>query len=284
MTARAWRIIVGTLAAVLVAPPLAAQASPATGAIVLQIRPRTGDTLRVRLDQTVEMAGTVRGRDSTTSTTTESSTLVVLSRLHVESADQDGVTIVAETDSVRLSSPPSSASGAMLAWAQAAQGRRVRFRVASDGSTFPAGDPEWRGPAAGPIVAQMPATLPRKPITVGTTWSSALDVPVTGGIGPKTMATLTATFRFDSLSRSGELAYVSIRGRLSRARPDVKEGVASVVETSGTVTGYLLVDRRRGWITDARTSLAVRSLVAPSVRGKPPMRVQMTITQWMRVM
>lgn len=283
MRGRRWWIV-GSLSAVLLAPPLAAQAAPAAGAIFLQIRPRTGDTLRVRLDQTVEMAGTVRGRDSATSTTTESSTLVVLSRLHVESADQDGVTIVAETDSVRLTSPPSSASGAMLAWAQAVQGRRVRFRVATDGSTSPAGDPEGRAGPTGPIVAQMPATLPRKAIAPGTSWSSALEVPVTGGIGPKAMATLTATFRFDSLSRSGELAYISIRGRLSRASPEVKEGVASVVETAGTVTGYLLVDRRRGWITDARTSLSVRSLVAPSVRGKPPMRVQVTITQWMRVM
>lgn len=264
--------------------PLGAQVPSPAGAVLLQIRPRAGDTLRVRLDQTVEMAGTVRGRDSVTSLATESSTLVVLSRLHVESTDQDGVTIVAETDSVRLTSPPSSASGAMLAWAQGAQGRRVRFRVATDGSTSPAGDADWRAPPPGAIVTQMPATLPRKPITVGATWTSAMDVPVTGALGPRAMATLTATFRFDSLSRSGELAYVSIRGRLSRAAQEVKEGVASVVETTGTVSGYLLVDRRRGWITDARTTVSVRSLVAPSVRGKPPMRVQMTITQWMRVM
>ncbi|HSA54554.1 MAG TPA: hypothetical protein VLE53_02570 [Gemmatimonadaceae bacterium] len=250
-------------------------------AVLLQIRPRAGDTLRVRLDQTVEMTGTVRG--SAGPSMSESSSLVVLTRLYVETADLDGVSVVAFTDSVRLTSAPNSASGTMLAWARAAQGHRFRFRVSTDGSTS-AGDGIWGERQQGAMLAQMPATLPRRPITTGTTWTSAMDVPLAGTTDGKGTTTLTATFRFDSLSRSGELAFLSVRGRLSRSATGTRDGAASISETSGTMTGSVLVDRRRGWITDARTTIALRSLVIPAAKEKPPMRVQVTISQWMRVM
>ena len=248
---------------------------------MLQIRPRAGDTLRVRLDQTVEMTGTVRG--SSGPSLSESSSLVVLTRLYVENADLNGVSILAFTDSVRLTSAPNSASGTMLAWARAAQGHRFRFRVATDGSTS-AGDGIWGAQQQGAMLTQMPATLPRRPITPGTTWTSAMEVPLAGTTEGKGATTLTATFRFDSLSRSGELAFLSVRGRLSRSSTGSRDGAASITETSGTMTGYVLVDRRRGWITDARTTVSMRSLVIPTAKEKPPMRVQVTISQWMRVM
>jgi hypothetical protein len=235
----------------------------------------------VRLDQTVEMTGILRSGERAMS---ESSSLVVLTRLYVEEADLDGVTILAQTDSVRLVSAPNSATGTMLAWARAAQGHRFRFRVTPDGSTSPAKGNAWGSAPAGAILTQMPATLPPRPIAPGATWSSAMEVPMAGSVEAKGTAMLTATFRFDSLSRSGELAFLSIRGRLSRSSSARREGETSVVETSGTVSGTVLVDRRRGWITDARTTVVMRSLVIPSAKDKPPMRVQVTISQWVRAM
>jgi hypothetical protein len=268
----------------MVAGPLA---PPALGAqpagVVLQLRPRTGDTLRLRLDQTVEMTGTVRAGAPNETVATESSTLVVLTRLVIESADADASTVLAITDSVRLSSSPNSSSGSLLGWAKAIEGQRFRFRVSPDGSTSLAGRESWGGPQVGAMFAQMPATLPRKAITPGSSWNSSMIVSLSGTPDTKGTATLLATFRFDSLSPSGELAFLSVRGRLTREPPETR-GKADLVETSGTVTGYVLVDRRRGWITDARTTIAVRSLVIPADPGKPPMRVLMTISQWMRAM
>ena len=134
------------------------------------------------------------------------------------------------------------------------------------------------------MLAQMPATLPRRPIAPGSTWTSTMDVSLGATPETKGTATLAATFTFDSLSRSKELAFLSVHGRLMREPPDPRGKEGDVIETSGTLTGQVLVDLRRGWITDARTTIAVRSLVIPGNSAKPPMRVRMTISQWMRAM
>jgi hypothetical protein len=253
-----------------------------SGSVLLQVRPGAGDTIRVRLDQTVEMTGT-SGADG--KPLSESGTLVLLATLAVESVDDDGATIVSVTDSVRVNSPPNSASSAVLAWAAIAANRAVRFRVAPNGAAYV---PSGRGRAAPSpaVAAHMPATLPSRAITPGTSWNSVVQVPLASSVDPRGTATLVATFTFDSLSRSGELAFLSLRGRLTKADP---EGAASpdarnLVETSGTVVGHVMLDRRRGWITDARTTFSLLSLVSPSDPTKPVMRVKMTISQWLRAM
>ena len=258
--------------------PLHAQAS----AVLLQLRPRVGDTLRLRLDQTVEMAGTTRTA-SGENTSTESSTLVLLSRLVVESSDSGGASVLAIADSVRLSSPPGSATGSLMAWATLIEGRQFRFRVGTDGSTSIAGALPGSTIQVGSLLAQMPATLPRRAITPGTTWTRSMEIPLATASHPQGTATLTATFEFDSLSKNGELAFLSISGRLTRSNAEPTKRGAEIVESSGTIAGHVLVDRRRGWITDARTTLSVRSLVTHA-DGKPPMRIRMVVSQWMRAM
>ncbi len=275
-------LIAGLVAGI---PAPHARAGAQSGAVLLELRPRAGDTLRLRLDQTVEMSGTVIG--SVDSLSIESSTLVVLTRLIIESADSVSATVVALTDSVRLASPPHSATGSLLDWARALQGQRLRFRVATDGSTILAGRVATGRAPVGGMLAEMPATLPVRPVAPGATWTRTVVVPLVGTPDPSGTATLTATFQFDSLSRSGELAFLSLRGRLTRGPTESKGDkgrVAEVVQTSGTVIGHVLVDRRRGWITDARTTISLRSLVTPADRKKPPMRVRVTISQWMRAM
>ena len=260
---------------------LAEQASAQAGNVLLQVRPGAGDTIRIRLDQSVEMTGPP-GPDG--KPVVESGTLVLLATLAVESVDDEGATIVSVTDSLRVNSPPNSASSAVLAWGAMAASRAVRFRVAPNGSAYV---PSGRGRAlASPVTATMPATLPSRSIAPGATWNSVLQVPLASSVDPKGTATLVASFTFDSLSKSGELAFISLKGRLMKSdveatRPAVGR---STVETSGTVEGQVLLDRRRGWITDARTTFSLFSLVTPGDPAKAPVRVRMTISQWLRAM
>lgn len=214
--------------------------------------------------------------------------LVMLARLTVESADDAGATVLAIADSVRTESSGSYES-AVLRQARALQGQRFRFRVSPDGSTTVTGVDAWAGPAVGSLVSQLPATLPSEPVQLGASWNRSVDIPLAVSPDGKTTATLTAVFRLDSLSPSGEFAYLSMKGRLVRSGP-MQGGAGGAkappgfVQTSGSVNASLLLDRRRGWIADARTVISLRSLVSGSGKDVAPLRVRMKITQWMRVM
>lgn len=284
-------MVVGWLAAAAcagMARAAAAQSPAAPGGvapIVLQLRPRPGDLLRLRLDQTIEMSVSGRAGDDTTAADVTS--LVMLARLTVESSDLDGATVMAVADSVRIESSGSYQSD-VLRQAAALQGQRFRFRVAPDGATAVSGSDAWAGPAVGSLLSQLPATLPRDPVLPGATWNRSVDIPLAATTDGRATATLTATFRFDSLSRSGEFAYLSMKGRLVRSGP-MQAGArggsnGGFVQTSGSVSGNILLDRRRGWIADARTVISLRSLVSGRGKDPSPLRVRMKITQWMRVM
>lgn len=265
--------------------PAAAQATGG-GAVVLQLRPRPGDTLRLRIEQTIEMAGPTRSSDD--SSETRLTTLMLLARLAVESADAEGATVLAHTDSVRIESNDPFQSNVLQA-ARALQGERFRFRVAPDGATRVSGADAWAAPAVGSFLSQLPATLPREAVAPGGSWTRTVEIPLAGAGANPARATLTATFRLDSLSRAGDYAYLSLQGRLIRSGA-MKDGAGGggsgggFVQTSGSVTGHILIDRRRGWIVDARTVTAIRSLVTPRSGSAAPVRMRSTITQWMRVM
>jgi hypothetical protein len=52
---------------------------------------------------------------------------------------------------------------------------------------------------------------------------------------------------------------------------------------SGNMTGGLVIDRRRGWITEARMTYLVRSVMTPPVGSNAgSLRFRMKVTQWMR--
>ncbi len=268
---------------------VAAQMTGSGAPVLLQLRPRPGDLLHLRLDQTIEMG--VSPRPEEDSTTTDVTTLVMLARLTVESADVDGATVMAVADSVRTESSGSYQSD-VLRQARALQGQRFRFRVSPDGSTAVTGVDAWAGPAVGTLLSQLPATLPSEPVMPGASWNRSVDIPLAVSAEGKTTATLTAVFHLDSLSKNGEFAYLSMKGRLVRSGPTQpsapgKKGESGFVQTSGSVTASLLLDRRRGWIADAKTLISLRSLVTgKNAKGgeTAPLRVRMKITQWMRVM
>jgi hypothetical protein len=63
------------------------------------------------------------------------------------------------------------------------------------------------------------------------------------------------------------------------------EGANQGVELSGAVTGAMQVNRARGWMTESRFTVLVRSLITPPPSsGLAPMRFTTRVTQRLRTM
>ena len=273
------RAVLARLAVVVACTSLAAGAAVAQP-VALRIAPPIGETMRMRLDQRMEMTGTTRvgAGDSTASVVT---TLLVISRTFVERRDRDATILLASTDSVAASSSGADSQSVATETRRALQGKRVRLRIAPDGATEIVSGDGGASAELNALFAQMPATLPSTPVAVGQAWSRVMRAPI-GTAGGKEGGKLQATFKLDSLSRNGDLAYVSLVGMLTRP-PSSKDGWATL-STTGSMNGGLVVDRRRGWIADARMTYMVRSTMAPSSGSSgEPMRFRMKVTQWVRV-
>jgi hypothetical protein len=233
------------------------------------------------MDQTVEMAGTTRNGELDV-TNSELHTMVVLTRIAIEQTDLEGATVTAITDTVRLTSSDGNVGGSLLGWARLMQGQRFQFRVGTDGSTSLVGSDAATASQVAMFLAQLPASLPKEPIVPGASWNRSMDIPMSVMSAARGTATMSATFHFDSLTHGGDLAFLSVRGRLTRQASPPKGSSAPTVEMNGTMVGTVVVDRRRGWITDARSQISVRSLLTPTKVEQPPVRVRLKITQWMR--
>lgn len=263
---------------VLWAAPLAAQ--PA--GVQLQLRPRAGDTLRVRLDQTIEMSRSGRPNDDDEEAGDVAS-LVLLARIAIEALEEGGVLVQAMADSVRVAGTGGLESTPSLRAARAMQGQRFRFHVRPDGSIM-MHDQAPLAQGVGEFFSQLPATLPRERLNVGDSWVRAVELPLAAAPDGRGSATLNATFRLDSLSRNLEYAFLSVRGRLVRAGP-LAGARRTMVQTAGEVSGKILLDLRRGWIADARSVVTLQSLISGGTGKEPgPSRVRVKITQWMRVL
>ncbi|MGQ0649481.1 MAG: hypothetical protein ACT4P7_18155 [Gemmatimonadaceae bacterium] len=262
---------------------LAAAVSAAAQGVQLQLRPRAGDTLRVRLDQTIEISRTNKPTDDDDEPG-DAASLVMLARIAVESADLHGSMVMALTDSVRITSSETFRLSPTLQAARALQGQRFRFRVQPDGGTMLAGSDALGDPGLGTLFSQLPATLPREKLLVGASWVRTVELPLAATPDGRGTATLNATFRFDSLSQSGEYAHLSVKGRLVRSGPLPGGARGAFVQTAGDVTGKILIDLRRGWIADARSVVTLRSLVSAAGKEAAATRVRVKITQWMRVL
>ena len=247
--------------------------------VLLQIRPRRGDTLHVRMDQEVEMSGTARVGAADTTMTMRSG-MHVATRAIVLKRDARSVTILSVTDSVALTS--SVAPAEMLERTRRAlEGKQVYLRVGLDGASQLLDDrPDAHDMRD--LFAQMPATLPAKPVRVGDSWTRQVMLPSASEPGAKHGASVKATFRLDSLTQRGDVAWISLRGEIARdSAPDMPPGATFAMR--GALTGTITVDRRRGWLSSSRTVLSVQSALEPppgSTGG--PMKFRMTVTQWMR--
>jgi hypothetical protein len=251
--------------------------------VLLEIRPTPGDTLHLRLEQMVEMKGTTRvgKRDSTM---TMSTSMGILARAIILGADSSGARVLTITDSVEVTAAQASRDANGDRVRRELAGSRVEMRVLPDGSSQIVSDPGTLSNDLRSLVAQMPATLPRTPVKVGERWTRVVTVPIQAQGGVATTASLRTTFRFDSLSRNGDIAWISLLGELSRTAVDSSSG-RSGVEMTGTIRGGMTVDRKRGWMTDSRAVITLRSVVPPA-RGSraSPMHFNLTITQRMRAL
>jgi len=250
--------------------------------VLLQIRPHIGDTLRMHLSQSVEMTGTTpdHAGDSTSMTTS----VEVFTRAIAEQWTSGGTLMQTITDSVKTT--PASATGLDGLRRRALQAKRVWLRVSPDGGMEVVHDTDPSSELQ-EIFGGMPAMLARQPVRVGEKWTREMQIPLSGE--PGAMGLVKATFRLDSLGRNGDIAFVSLHGTMSRA--DASGAAISVASytTSGTLSGTIQIDRRLGWITDSRSSIIVRSTIAPTParKGDPPrapMQVRTKITQWIRAM
>lgn len=251
--------------------------------VLLQIRPHIGDTLRMHLSQTVEMTGTTRGArtDSVRSMTTS---IEVFTRAIAQQWTTNGTLMQTITDSVAMN-PVSAGSLADLRRG-AMQGKRVWLRVSTDGAMelVDDGDPnsELRH-----IFGEMPAVLSRTTVSVGDKWTREMQIPLSNE--PGAVGAVRATFQLDSLGRSGDIAYISMRGTMSRINTLGAAPAGPGYGTTGQLSGTIQIDRRLGWITDSKSTIIVRSSIAtnPARQGeadRAPMEVRTKITQWIRVM
>jgi len=251
-----------------VAASLITAASAEAQPVLLQIKPHVGDTIAVRLTQTVDMSGaSVRANTIPRRmiTTTE-----VFSRAIVESVAGDHLTVLAVTDSIRMASSRGSRPGTP----QRVRGKEgsMKLRLSSDGGAEVVDSEASEELRA--IFGQMPAMLSKKPVAVGGKWTREMRIPIAGEAGA--MGLIRATFHLDSLGRNGDIAYISMRGTLSH---DHRDGSDS--EVDGWMTGSLQLDRRLAWITESRAEIDVTSVLRASA-GAEAMRVRTRVTQFLK--
>ena len=261
------------------AVPLGAQ-TPATlnGAVRLEVRPHVGDTVSVRLEQSVEMTGTRRigGRDSTARVM---SSMMMLARTMVESVAPEYTVVTMHTDSVQVSSTDDH-EGQMQAQAERAlRGTTSRLRLLPDGTAE--GLDGSMGPDGAALLAVMPGTLPNDPVAVGGRWTRSMTIPAVNAT--KGAGRVKTVFRLDSVTAAGRYAWISMKGTLRR---DESAPLAGTGERAGALSGSLVggmkLDRRRGWVVTTWTDMTVKSTVTTPGAPNVPLHVIVRVTQRMR--
>lgn len=249
--------------------------------VLLQIKPHVGDTLTVRLEQKVEMDGSpadcssssaLRSGGQPCSAMRRQMTTVsqVFSRAIVQGVSAEGASVLAVTDSVR--SAVSRDGSVPNPRRVPARGKAIKLRVSTDGGavvTDEAASDELRS-----MFGQMPAMLSQAPVRVGGKWTREMRIPIAGEEGA--LGLVRATFQLDSLGGNGDIAYITMRGKLSH---DHRDGSNS--ELDGSMTGSIQLDRRLAWITDTRAVIDVTSIFRPGA-GAERMRVRTKITQYLK--
>jgi len=256
---------------------MASRADAQTSMVLLELRPREGDTVRMRLDQTTEMIGARRGSSARQVVTT----LTMFSRAIVEGTLPASALITAITDSVDLVSNDEHARALAREAQRQLEGRQMRLRLSPDGTVAVADQQTTVPREVTDLVSVMPASFPREMIAVGATWERAMPIPPNPAFGIGVGWLVRSTFRLDSLTENGNYAFVSMRG----AMEDASRGARSLQPLEGSVVGRLIVNRQRGWLAESRFQVDMLTTIAVGdADGKTaPMQFRMRITQHMRV-
>ena len=279
-----------------------------TARINLVVRPHVGDTLWLNLEQTMETrsgpvteprngnaaaggANSAR-RPAAASpeygpvvdrSTAQSTFMRLNAHSTVEFSDIRTTALTVLTDSLSMRTGSGGQLGPARTLALAAGERRTRINVTPDGAMTVI-NPGVGSATLAAGLSGMPPMLPSRPVAIGDKWVRDVPLPSLPMTGVRTDGIVHARFRFDSLTRGGRLAYISLTGTLRRegAARDLPPGTQ--VATSGVLRGYLIVDRTRGWITEAETVIEVQSEVTPRVGDTAKARaLDIRLLQRMRV-
>lgn len=270
-----FRRIAGVSTVLVVVLTIIVSAPAHSQAVLLRINPRLGDTLAVWMNQKVEMTGMpvecARAEVCAEDTRSMTTVMEVFSRAIIRRKTSEGAVVLAVTDSIRTSTSPGNRKPTSPS---RVRGRddTIDLRVSADGSVEVVDEDASDELRA--LFGQMPATLSGKPVSVGDRWTRQMRIPIAGR--SQTSGVVSATFSLDSLGRSGEMAYISMRGTLSH---DQRSGGDS--DFAGSMSGAIQLDRRLGWISETRAVIDVTSVVQPASGGRP-MRVRTRVTQLLR--
>lgn len=300
-----WRLLV--LGGGLLAPLAAgaqrrsAKAAPQEG-IQLLVRPRVGDTLRLQVEQTIEMHGrrsngpAASGAPGKLGSAPEplygpradrANARVTQVQLYahslVEASDLTATTLLATTDSITTWEGAAGDEVSLQPMIIANDTRQVRVRVTPDGA-MRMSDPPPGATAVGATLSSVPGLLPAGLVRVGSVWTRDMTLPSIPLSGYRADGVVQARLRLDSLTRGGRDAWISITGKLRRDGAARELPAGTRIITAGTIQGSMQVDRERAWIVEAHTVLDVQSDVAPGPAGTvTPMRLDFRIVQHVRV-
>jgi hypothetical protein len=268
------RLVAVALLSAACSPPAAAQS------VFLRLHPRVGDTLHTRLDQQTEVSGTMRGSGGT-SLKPVTTSVALISRTIVQSSLAASTIVLTIVDSADVRTTDEHAASQVAAAERSLRGSRMLLRLAADGTVESAQDAQGVAltPDMSDAMAAMPAIFPHRPVSPGDQWTREMPLPMGGPAGTRGAGRVNATFHFDSLDHAGTIAFLSVRGDVL---PSAEREDAAL---SGTISGVMQVDRTRGWMTDSRFLILIRSAVTPPASsGLAPMRFVTRVTQRLRTM
>ncbi len=270
-------------------------------AISLVVQPQRADVFRLHLRQDIEISGTKReapampGERVTPTVASAKQRATVLgprrnatptrvtimdfyAKSTVEKVDASGAVLSAVTDSLLVRSGELGEKLRAERVPVAAGTAPTRIRVKENGAMVNLD--AATGVTA--TLAAMPALLPDQPVRVGDQWEREIAIPALPLTTYRADGVLHAVFTLDSTSRGGRDAHVSVTGTLRRDGSARELPPGSRVITAGEMSGSLVLDRQRGWIMDARTTIDVQSEVV-AADAAPAMQLGIRITQRLRV-
>jgi hypothetical protein len=96
---------------------------------------------------------------------------------------------------------------------------------------------------------------------------------------------LEAVLHLDSVTKRGKKAYISLRGTLKRDSTASATPGGGRMTMTGTVTGFMILDRSRGWVTEATTEMQVHSESEPPAGSLArPVSMRLRLIQRLRTM